>query len=609
MRVRLKIRNKTTRIPREPKTGLPKPRRLLLIYPLTIGGRVSLSDNAPIETPQESVSAATHKDLQQKYDSTRRRLATLVEDNRQLRADLDTASRNNRRMVEILNLTREEITDLKDSIADNAQPPFSFATVLHVHAGREHNPDVELPSVARPSADILYSGRKMRTHISPMLKTETVTAGAEVLVDEGLSIIAVLGTNPIGETGRVKELFDDNRLLVVGRSDDEHVVYRSAELQDRRVRVGDAVLVDYRSGYATQVLEVSDVQDVMLEEVPDATFDDIGGLGDQIDQIRDSVELPFLYPELYQEHQLEPPKGILLYGPPGTGKTLIAKAVAQSLAGRADGVDHSYFLNIKGPELLNKYVGETERHIRTIFSRAREMASDGYPVVIFFDEMESLFRTRGSGTSSDVETTIVPQLLAEIDGVEALQNVIVIGASNREDMIDPAILRPGRLDVKIRVGRPDETGAHEIFGIYLTPDVPLHPTEVMDHGGAEFAIRHMIDEAVSSLYGRREENEFVEVTYLDGTSVTLYFADFVSGATIANIVDRAKRLAIKDYLDAQATDTHAAKGLKTSHLLQAISEEKSQQLDLPDTSAPQQWLRLAGHRESQAASLRVLQNG
>ncbi len=568
-----------------------------------------MADNTPIETPRDSVSAQAHSDLQQKFDSTRRRLATLVENNRQLRADLDTAARNNRRMVEILNLTREEISTLKDSIADNAQPPFSFGTVLEVHAGREHNPDVELPAVARPSADILYSGRKMRTHISPLLDPAAVTSGSEVLLDEGLSIVAVLGASHTGETGRVKELLDDDRLLVVGRTDDEHVIKRAGELQDKRIRVGDAVLVDYRAGYATQVLDISDVQDVMLEEVPDATFDDIGGLGEQIEQIRDSVELPFLHPELYHEHKLEPPKGILLYGPPGTGKTLIAKAVAQSLAERADGVDHSYFLNIKGPELLNKYVGETERHIRTIFSRAREMASDGYPVVIFFDEMESLFRTRGSGTSSDVETTIVPQLLAEIDGVEALQNVIVIGASNREDMLDPAILRPGRLDVKIRVDRPDAAGAQEIFGIYLTREVPIHPQEIAAHGTTEAAIDHMITESVEALYARNADNAFVEVTYHDGSTEVLYFADFVSGATIANIVDRAKRLAIKDYLDALRTNHQAGKGLKTSHLLQAVREEKFQQLDLPDTAAPQQWLRLAGHRSGQAIALRVIQEG
>lgn len=568
-----------------------------------------MADNTPIETPQEPVSAKVHGDLRHKYDSTRRRLATLVENNRQLRADLDAAARNNRRMVDILNLTREEITSLKNSIADNAQPPFSFGTVLEVHEGREHDPDIELPAVARPSADILYSGRKMRTHISPLLNATSVTAGSDVLLDEGLSIVAVLGTNPTGETGRVKEILDDHRLVIVGRSDDEYVVKRAGELKDQRIRIGDAVLVDYRSGYATQVLDISDVQDVMLEEVPDATFDDIGGLGEQIEQIRDSVELPFQYPELYQEHHLQPPKGILLYGPPGTGKTLIAKAVAQSLAERVDGVDHSYFLNIKGPELLNKYVGETERHIRTIFSRAREKASDGYPVVIFFDEMESLFRTRGSGTSSDVETTIVPQLLAEIDGVESLQNVIVIGASNREDMIDPAILRPGRLDVKIRVDRPDAKGAREIFRIYLRSDVPIHPEEVVAHGQVSSAIAHMIEESVQALYDRNAVNEFVEVTYLDGTTEILYFADFVSGATIANIVDRAKRLAIKDYLSAAKTDHHASKGLRTAHLVQAIREEKAQQLDLPDTSAPQQWLRLAGHRGAQAVSLRVLQNG
>ena len=568
-----------------------------------------MADNTPIETPRESVPAQDHRDLRHKYDSTRRRLATLVEDNRQLRTDLDTAARNNRRMVEILNLTRDEITTLKDAIAYNAQPPFSFGTVLEVHAGREHDPEIELPAVARPSADILYSGRKMRTYISPLLNPAAVTSGSEVLLDEGLSIVAVLGASPTGETGRVKELLDEHRLVVVGRSDDEHVVKRGGALHDQRIRVGDAVLVDYRSGYATQVLDISDVQDVMLEEVPDATFDDIGGLGEQIEQIRDSVELPFLHPELFNEHHLQPPKGILLYGPPGTGKTLIAKAVAQSLAERAEGVEHSYFLNIKGPELLNKYVGETERHIRTIFSRARDMASDGYPVVIFFDEMESLFRTRGSGTSSDVETTIVPQLLAEIDGVEALQNVIVIGASNREDMIDPAILRPGRLDVKIRVDRPDATGAQEIFNIYLTAEVPLHPDETLEHGSAPAAREQMISKSVEALYARNAANAFVEVTYQDATTETLYFADFVSGATIANIVDRAKRLAIKEYLQTLGTQQQAGKGVKTTHLLQAVREEKAQQLDLPDTAAPQQWLRLAGHHGGQAIGLRVLQEG
>lgn len=567
-----------------------------------------MADQTPIETPREPISAQTHQELRHKYDSTRRRLATLVENNRQLRSDLDAAARNNRRMVDILNLTREEITSLKDSIADNAQPPFSFATVLEVHPGHEPDPEIELPAAARPSADILYSGRKMRTHISPLLNSAAVTSGSEVLLDEGLSIVAVLGTSPTGETGRVKEVLDDGRLIVVGRSDDEHVVQRGGDLTQQRIRIGDAVLVDYRSGYATQVLDISDVQDVMLEEVPDVTFEDIGGLGEQIEQIRDSVELPFRYPELFQEHQLKPPKGILLYGPPGTGKTLIAKAVAQSLAERARDVDHSYFLNIKGPELLNKYVGETERHIRTIFARAREKASDGYPVVIFFDEMESLFRTRGTGTSSDVETTIVPQLLAEIDGVESLQNVIVIGASNREDMIDPAILRPGRLDVKIRIDRPDADGARAIFGIYLQEKVPIHPAEITAHTNRAAAIHHMIEVSVEALYKRDVSNKFVEVTYLDGSTVTLYFADFVSGATIANIVDRAKRLAIKDFLRGTTTEPNAAKGIRTQHLLQAIREEKFQQLDLPDTSAPQQWLRLAGHRGAQAVSLRVVQH-
>lgn len=566
-----------------------------------------MSDREPFEPSHEGFSDRAHSELKNRYEATRRRLTKMMEDNRELRTEVSTAARNNRRMVELLNHTREEISALKESIADNAQTPFNFATVLALHLAREHDPDRELPSTTRPSADILYSGRKIRTHISPLISIDSVVPGSEVLLDEGLSIIAVLEGDDTGDTGRVKEILDDGRIIVTSRSDEEHVVRPAGELQTVTVRIGDAVLVDYRSGFAKQLLDLSDVQEVMLEEVPDATFDDIGGLGPQIEQIRDSIELPFLHPQLYQEHGLQPPKGILLYGPPGTGKTLIAKAVANLLAERTQDVEHSYFLNIKGPELLNKYVGETERHIRTIFSRAREMASQGYPVVIFFDEMESLFRTRGSGTSSDVETTIVPQLLAEIDGVESLQNVIVIGASNREDMIDPAILRPGRLDVKIRVDRPDAQGAKEIFEIYLNTKLPIHPEEIGIHRGVHAAVQHMIQESVVMLFARDEHNAFVEVSYQDGTTEILYFADFVSGATIANVVDRAKRFAIKDHLSTLSADSNAGKGIKLQHLVQAIHEEKSQQLDLPDVTSPQQWLRLAGHRSTQVTSLKVLQ--
>ena len=430
------------------------------------------------------------------------------------------------------------------------------------------------------------------------------------MLNEAMNVVAACGFERQGEIVTLKEVLEDGeRALVVGRTDEERVVLLAAPLLGGPMRTGDALLMEARSGYVYERIPKSEVEELVLEEVPDIDYHDIGGLGSQIDQIRDAVELPYLHAELFAEHKLQAPKGILLYGPPGCGKTLIAKAVANSLAKKVaarEGTDQhrSFFLNIKGPELLNKYVGETERHIRLIFQRAREKASEGMPVIVFFDEMDSLFRTRGTGVSSDVENTIVPQLLSEIDGVEGLENVIVIGASNREDMIDPAILRPGRLDVKIKIERPDAQAAADIMSIYLTPDLPLHPEDLAANGGdPDLTVRAMIQRAVERMYTEDDDNRFLEVTYADGDKEILYFKDFNSGAMIENVVARAKKSAIKDFLES------GQKGIRVTHLLSACVDEFRENEDLPNTTNPDDWARISGKKGERIIFIRTLVQG
>jgi proteasome-associated ATPase len=535
--------------------------------------------------------------LRSKIAESPRHMRVLEERLAETQARIAALNDRNDRLSQTLREARDQMVALKEEIDRLAQPPSGYGVFLEAFEDG--------------TVDIFTSGRKLRVAVSPEVPVPDLHHGQEVMLNEAMNVVAARGFERAGEVVMLKEILDGgDRALVVGHTDEERVVYLADVLREKPLRAGDSLLLEGRSSYAYERVPKSEVEELILEEVPDIDYTDIGGLTKQIESIRDAVELPFLHADLFREHQLRPPKGILLYGPPGCGKTLIAKAVANSLAKqvqRVHGGDEkatAFFLNIKGPELLNKYVGETERHIRLVFQRAREKASDGTPVIVFFDEMDSIFRTRGSGVSSDVENTIVPQLLSEIDGVESLQNVIVIGASNREDMIDPAILRPGRLDVKIKIERPDAEAARDIFSKYILTGLPIHADDLAEHGGnAEATVAAMIQHTVERMYTETEENRFLEVTYANGDKETLYFKDFNSGAMIQNIVDRGKKMAIKDLL------TTGQKGLRLQHLLAACVDEFRENEDLPNTTNPDDWARISGKKGERIVYIRTLVSG
>ncbi|MEI7991179.1 MAG: proteasome ATPase [Actinomycetota bacterium] len=523
--------------------------------------------------------------LRRKLSEAPKRTRVLEERLLEIKGQLAQAVAQNEKLSYTLREAREHITALREEVDKLTRPPSAYGVVV----GKNDDGTV----------DILTSGRKMRVSLHPDVEHESLERGAEVVLNESFNVVTARAPEILGEVVTIKNILEDGiRALVVGRADEERVCELADALRGVHLRSGDSVRLDVRSGLLLEKLPRPEVEDLLLEEVPDITYEDIGGLDSQIEQIADAVELPFLHADLFAEYRLPAPKGILLYGPPGCGKTLIAKAVANSLARKVaartgDEKGRSYFINIKGPELLNKYVGETERQIRLVFQRAREKSEEGWPVIVFFDEMDSMFRTRGTGISSDMESTIVPQLLAEIDGVEGLRNVIVIGATNREDLIDPAILRPGRLDVKIKIERPSAGAARQIFARYLSDDLPIAAGE---------EIAQMIDLTVEEMYREDTANRFLEVTYQNGDKEVLYYKDFASGAMIENIVRRAKKLAIKRSI------AGGSRGIATGDLLDGIKQEYKEHEDLPNTTNPDDWARISGKKGERIIFIRTLVN-
>lgn len=563
------------------------------------------SDLTPTSSEQKPDNARVHElqfhidTLENEVDDLRRQLSAAPSEDVEnriydLTRDLMNLHRKNRKLISTLTDAKEKLETLKEKVEQLSAPPNNYGVFLELNGDG--------------TIDIDLGGKKWKVNADPDINVEKLQKGQEVIVNGVLNVVAVREFDKHGEVVKIKENLDDHRVIVNLRADEERVVEISDPLKGETLKLGDNVLLNHTTGMVMEKLPKSEVDDLLLEAVPDIKYSDVGGLAEQIEAIRDAIEMPYLYPDEYKEFSLTPPKGVLLYGPPGCGKTLIAKAIANSLAARVReqmGKDDvkGYFINIKGPELLNKYVGETERKIREIFQKAKEKSKEGVPVVIFFDEMDSLFRSRGMGISSDMESTLVPQFLAEIDGVEGLRDVIVIGASNRQDLLDPAVLRPGRLDIKIKIDRPTVEGAKDIFTKFLTPDLPFSDSQLENFDGdPEKVVEYLIDQGVEEMYSTRDDNKFIEVTYTRGERETLYFKDFVSGAMIENIVSRAKKLAIKRFISSEGKE----KGIRLEDLTDAIREEYKENEDLPNTTNPDDWAKISGRKGEKVVSIRAL---
>ena len=547
-------------------------------------------------------------------------LKRLQEELAKLEGQLSHNYDNGLALFQIIRNFRELMLEMQRDLNALTSPPLPYGYVARLF-------------VEDQMVDIVMGNERRKVNVLSEIDVAKLKIGQRVtLAAANLAILSVDEEwEKIGQEAKVSALLDNGAARVITHLDETRDVMLAEPLREMKIREGDILLT---SGYfAFSKLPKVEADELLLERVPEISFSQIGGLKNQIYTLLEAIEYPALYPELFKMHKLKPTKGILIYGPPGCGKTLLAKAVANRLAQKTRekiGKDNiwAYFINIKGPELLNKYVGETERKIREVFYRAKEKASEGCPVIIFFDEFESLFRTRGSGISSDVESTNVPQFLSMMDGVEELNNIVVIGASNRQDLIDPAVLRPGRFDLKVKVDRPDKIDAKEILKIYITSDLPWGEDSegkqyvgqknhsVIDrlHGGnrymvdlstPELVVEHMINVVVEYLYydGRpvawtdRRGNqleyntECIEITWADGEIKMLHIKDIlVSGAMIESVISRVKKAAIRRAV------TTGKQGIRMIDFYESIRDEIKESSDLPNTNNPDDWAKIIGQR-------------